>query len=460
MSNSAKRKAAIIGAGLAGTTAGLGLVEAGFDVTIYSDRDRSALRNDVPPTGTAILFGQALEHDSEIIENLYDTGLSTGMSVRIAAGSGDTLAPVLGFDVPFKFNGQVKGQAVDVRLRADDRLGRFLARGGKFNVQAVTPDDVDAIAAAVDLTLIATGKGGLASLFPVDPAHSTYTEPQRHLLLATFKGLNRADSAFAYRSSDGGHHNILNIHAEYGEAFFGPYQHKDIGASWTFLGFARPGSPWIDIFNSAVDTQTVRDAVVTLFATYFPDDAPLIEQTVPLREDKHSWFRGAVSPTVRKAVATTANGHVIASIGDTAIAVDPIAAQGAQNTVVQIALLLRAVKSHDGKFTYDWLNEQFKTHWRYRGEAATEATRLFLGDPKYATHAELILPAAAVNADVGSAFFSLLHEPQPLLNIQTRDDILKFIEDHAGEPAENLLAKFKSPTAFTRAEAPEPVAGS
>jgi 2-polyprenyl-6-methoxyphenol hydroxylase-like FAD-dependent oxidoreductase len=184
----------------------------------------------------------------------------------------------------------------------------------------------------------------------------------------------------------------------------------------------------------------------------------LIEQIEPLHEDEHSWFRGAVSPIVRKAVANTPNGHVIAAIGDTAIAVDPIAAQGAQNTVVQIALLLRAIKSHDGKFIHDWLSEQFNKHWHYRGEAAVEATRLFLGDPKYVAHAELILPAAAVNADVGSAFFRLLPQPQPLLNIQTRDEILRFISDHAGEPAESVLAKFKSPTAFTRAEAPEPVA--
>ena len=65
-----KRKVAIIGAGLAGTTAGLGLVNAGFDVTIYSDRDRASLRNDVPPTGTAVYFGKSLEYDAEIIEDL------------------------------------------------------------------------------------------------------------------------------------------------------------------------------------------------------------------------------------------------------------------------------------------------------------------------------------------------------------------------------------------------------
>ena len=57
MSNTSKRKIAIVGAGLAGTTVGLGLVDAGFDVTIYSDRDRASLRNNVPPTGTAVYFG-------------------------------------------------------------------------------------------------------------------------------------------------------------------------------------------------------------------------------------------------------------------------------------------------------------------------------------------------------------------------------------------------------------------
>ena len=291
MSNSDKRKVAIIGAGLAGTTVGLGLVNAGFDVTIYSDRDRASLRNDVPPTGTAVYFGKSLEYDAEIVEDIYDIGNSTGMSVRIFSGAGEARTPVLAFDSPFKY----RAQAVDTRLRADDRLSRFLARGGKFNVRAVTPQDLDAIAADVDLTLVATGKGGLSSLFPADPDRTVYAEPQRHLLLATFKGLDRADRQFAYRSSDGGKHNWFNIHADFGETFFGPYLHKDIGAAWAFIGFAKPGSPWVELFKSVTDTQSARDVVVNLYATYFPEDAALIEQLRPLHEDRHSWFLGAVT---------------------------------------------------------------------------------------------------------------------------------------------------------------------
>ena len=454
MSNSIKRKVAIIGAGIAGTTAGLGLVNAGFDVTIYSDRDRASLRNDVPPTGTAVYFGKSLEYDAEIIEDLYDIGNSSGMSVRIFSGAGETRTPVLAFDSPFKYG----AQAVDTRLRADDRLARFLARGGKFQVRVVTPQDLDAIAADVDLTLVATGKGSLSSLFPADPDRTAYSEPQRHLLLATFKGLDRADRLFAYRSSDGGKHNWFNIHAEFGETFFGPYLHKDIGATWAFIGFAKPGSPWIELFKSVTDTQSARDVVVNLCATYFPEDAALIEQLRPLHEDRHSWFLGAVTPTARRAVATTANGHAVAAVGDAAISFDPIGGQRAQTAVIQAALLIRALKTHKGKLTYEWLQDQFDRHWNHRGEAATEVTRLFLGDPKYATHAELLFPAAAVNVNIGTAFLGLLSEPQPLLEIQSREEVIKLISDLAGEPAENVLAKFKSPRQFTRAQSLESAA--
>ncbi|MCP3417909.1 hypothetical protein NLM16_27755 [Bradyrhizobium brasilense] len=86
---------------------------------------------------------------------------------------------------------------------------------------------------------------------------------------------------------------------------------------------------------------------------------------------------------------------------------------------------------------------------------ATEVTRRLLGDPKYATHAELLFPAAAVNAKIGSAFFDFLSEPQPLLGIQSPEQIIKFISDLAGETADNVLARFKPPGQFARGQSVE-----
>ena len=290
----------------------------------------------------------------------------------------------------------------------------------------------------------------MSSLFPTDAGRSAYAEPQRHLLLATFKGLQNADRQFAYRSSDGAKHNWFTIHAEFGETFFGPYLHKDVGASWAFIGFAKPGSPWIKSFRSVTDTQSARDVVVDLFATYFPEDAALIEQLQPLHEDPHSWFLGAVTPTVRRAVATTAKGHPGSRYRRCGDLVRSDRRPGSANRRHSGRLACARAQKPRGQDHFEWLQDQFEKHWNNRGDAATEVTRLFLGDPKYATHAELLFPAAAVNVDIGTAFLGLLSEPRPLLGLQSREDVVKFISDLAGEPAENLLARFKSPQQFRR----------
>lgn len=448
-----RRSVAVVGAGLAGTTAALGFLDAGFDVTVLSDRDRESLRNDVPATGTAVYFGKSRESDARIIEDLYADGPhSTGMSTRLYSGDGDTRAEVLEFDPDFRY----VAQGVDVRLRADDRLGRFLDRGGRFEVRAVTPESLDAIAAEHDLTLVATGKGGLSSLFPVDAERTVYREPQRTLLLVTLRGLGHGPDTWGYRSEAGGAHNLFNLHTEYGEAWLGPYLHKDAGPTWSFLGFAKPGSPWVERFEAVTDVHSARRTVVELYRDYFPQDAPEVEKLEVIEADPHSWLRGAVTPTVRRAVGRTAGGHVVAAIGDTAIAFDPIAGQGAQNTVVQVAALIEAARGHEGEFTAGWLTEQFEKHWDARGHAAAEVTRLFLGDPKYAVHAELLFPAATVSEPVAAALFGFLSEPGTLLGIGTRDDVLAFITAHAGEPAEDVLARFQPSGGFSAS----PLAGA
>ncbi|MDR3177733.1 MAG: FAD-binding protein, partial [Campylobacteraceae bacterium] len=108
-----KRKAAVIGAGIAGSSAALGLLDAGFDVTLYSDKSRKDLRDNVTATGTAIYFGKpSQEADAKIIENLYgEDSFTDGFSVR---GYGADKKPLLSFDVDFRY---FRAQGVDPRLR-------------------------------------------------------------------------------------------------------------------------------------------------------------------------------------------------------------------------------------------------------------------------------------------------------------------------------------------------------
>lgn len=447
-----RKTVAIIGAGLAGTTAALGFLDAGFDVTLYSDRDREALRDKVPPTGVGVLFGKSREWDAEIIEDLYDVGNTTGISVRLHAGSGADRAAVLEFNPDYGY----VAQAVDLRLRADDRLGRFLDRGGRFEVGHVDAARLDEIAGSVDLALVATGKGGLAGLFDIDDTRSHYRAPQRRLLQVTLTGLDHGPQAFAYRSAEGGRHSLFNLDAENGEVFVGPFLHKDIGTSWSIIVFAKPDGAWAPLIDTVVDAHSARQAVVDIFDTWFPHDAPVVRSLSVIDGDPHSWLTGAVTPLVREPVGHTVNGHVVGAIGDTAIAVDPVAGQGAQGALIQVAELVRAARERlaaeaDAAFDADWLRAEFEKYWDKRGHAAVEVTRLYLGDPDFATHLELAFPAAAVNTDIAAALFGLLSDPNPLLTLRTRDDVLGFISAVAGEPAADVLARFTPAGEFTAA---------
>lgn len=451
------RHIAIIGAGLAGASAALALRQAGFTVRLYSDRSRQALRDELPATGTAIYFGQPSQlADAQIIPNLYgDRALQHGFSVRAYDANSQ---PWLAFDTDFRY---YRAQAVDVRLRVDDRLDRFLAQGGDFRVQPITPELLDQIAAAHDLTLVATGKpgpagpagSGLSELFAVDTERSVYTSPQRHLLTVNAVGLPYERSTFGYRSRAGFRHNLFTAHATEGSIFTGLLQHKDVGDSWVLLGFATPGGDWQQRFAQAQDAGSALAIFQQLFHDYFPEDAAEIDRLQPIASDPHSWLKGAVTPTVHQPLGYTHSGHLVAALGDAAISFDPIAGQGAQSIAIQVAALVRAARQHPGRLDADWIRAQFEAHWQAYGHAASEVTRLFLGDPKYAAHNELLYPVAAASPERGgAAFFRLLSEPGLLLEHQSPADFRRYLEAETGENLDRLLARFRPAAHFAAKE--------
>ena len=439
------RKAAVVGAGQTGVTAALGLLDAGFAVTLYSDRDQQSLRNDVPPTGTALEFGETQQAESALGLDNYTARAprQTGLSVRIAGPEG---AELIAFDG--NFDGYV-GVAVDTRLKADERLTAFLERGGQFRVEAVTPESLDGIAAENDLTLVATGKGGLAGLFPTDEARTPYSEPQRKVLTVYVTGLDFDEHVFAHRSPAGGSHSLFSI-TEHGEAYWGPYLHKDAGPSWAYLGWARPGGAWDERFSQPTDAASTLETVKQLYRDYIDWDVPEIEATKVIEEDPHSWLKGAVRPITRAGVAETANGHLVASLGDTSIAHDPIAGQGAQGGLIQAQRLVAAAAVHDGPFDRAWLQAQYDAYLAARGDASNKVTRLYLSDPEFAYAASQFFPAAAVDPQFASALVGLLHRPQAFLPINDEADAAAYIKQVTGIEAADVLAQFTPAGRFER----------
>ncbi|OQS16127.1 oxygenase [Nocardia donostiensis] len=442
---STTRKAAIIGAGQAGATAALGLLDIGFDVTVYSNLDRDALRNNVPATGTALIFGEAQDAEEALGLPTYRdrAPLHSGLTVRIAGGGDELIA----FDG--EFDGYV-GLAVDTRLKAGERLDAFVERGGRFIVDEVTPETVDAIAATNDLTLIATGRGGLSDLFPIDTTRTVYEAPQRSVLTVTVTGLGYDESVFAHRSPAGGGRCGFSILAEQGEGWWGPYLHKDVGPSWAFLGWARPGSDWEKRFAAADSAVSAHRIVQDLYRDYLDWDLPEVLATKVIDSDPHSWLKGAVRPLVRAGVGTTAAGHTVASLGDASVAYDPIAGQGAQSGLIQAQRLVAAVKDHEGPFDAAWLRNQYESFLAARSDAAAKVTRLFLSDPEFGEIGNQFFAAAAVDPRFAATLVGLLHRPQPFLDVNSTEDAQAYITKITGEDAGALLEKFRPAGRFAR----------
>ena len=439
------RTAAIIGAGQTGVTAALGLLDKGFDVTVYSELDQQQLRDDVPATGTALILGEAQRAEESLGLNTYlaTAPLSTGESVRVVDGGAEAIA----FDGWFD---GFRGIAVDTRLKADDRLTLFRQRGGRFVVEAVDPRRLDTIAAGVDLTLVATGRGGLSSLFPIDPARTVYTKPQRSLLAFTVTGLPYGPDVFAHRSSAGGQHNALTVVADQGEVFWGPYLHKDAGPTWAFLGWARPGSEWERRFASVAGADTALSVATALHRDHIDWDLPEVSQLRVIEEDPHSWLTGAVTQVVRAGVGHTASGHPVAALGDTAVAFDPIAGQGAQGGLIQAATLVHKAGAHHGAFDTAWLTAAFEDFYDHRARAAQEVTRLFLADPELAAYGALFFAAASASAPFASKLLALLDNPRPFESVTSEASAKALITAFAGEPADDVLGRFTPAGTFAR----------
>ena len=99
-------------ASLALGTAALVLARAGHPVDLYSDRTAEQLRDEVPATGTAVLFGHSRDVDHTLVEELYpDAPLSTGMNTRLNTGEPGALEQVLAFDPDFTYT----AAGIDVR---------------------------------------------------------------------------------------------------------------------------------------------------------------------------------------------------------------------------------------------------------------------------------------------------------------------------------------------------------
>ena len=147
------RNVAIIGSGQAGLLAAHGLLKAGYQVTLYSDRTADQWLNESRPTGTAARFDRSLAFERELGLNHWEKEAPKGEGVHL------TFCPAKDNQL-LTLAGRLENYftAVDLRLQSHHWMADFVARGGKLEIENVTVARLDDIAAAHELTIVAAGR--------------------------------------------------------------------------------------------------------------------------------------------------------------------------------------------------------------------------------------------------------------------------------------------------------------
>ncbi|WP_224361540.1 styrene monooxygenase/indole monooxygenase family protein [Hyalangium versicolor] len=424
------RRIAIIGSGQAGLLTAHALLKAGYQVTLYSDRTPEQWLHESKPTGSATRFDLSLQFEYELGLKSWENDAPWGDGTHM------TLCPVPGNRM-LTLAGRLRRPflAIDLRMQSHAWMHELTERGGNVVIESVTVDRLEQIAAENDLTVVATGKSDLTQLFERDPVRSVYDKPQRHLAMVCVKGPVMGFDGIPMLPIK---HNVIG---PVGEGFWIPYFHKDVGQSWNLVFEARPGGP-MDRFGGLKDGESVLEVAKQVVKEFVPWDYKWLKDAE--LSDKHGWQVGRVTPTVRKPVGRLPSGRLVTPVGDTAMALDPIAGQGANNGNKMVRNLVECIIAHgDRAFDAEWMTTTFEKFYARHGhmtytfnnmllEAPTAATKDFLF-AQYGSDARFDNNSGAQL--LANAFVENANDPALLTPyLQDRRKMHQFIEKTTGRP--------------------------
>lgn len=380
----------IIGAGIAGLHLGLYLRQHGIETTLYSEKTPEQQFGSRLPALVA-RAGRTRERERMLGVNHWDQGRHEFAQLHVNITG----------EQPMSFGGVMEQPliAVDMRIYCGRLLEDFAARGGRVVTGEVQTNDVAQLATQHDLLVVATGRGGLNSLFPRVAAHSPFDCPQRLICTGLFRGVT---------PPDGPPTASLTFVPGQGELFEFPIYSFEPHV--TGLGMeAVPGG----IFEPLVrmryedDPRSFNNAMMDLIRNHAPDLYERIDQSRFGLTRSLDLLQGGVTPAVRRGYTKLENGAYALALGDVRSVNDPITGQGA-NTASHTAWMLGEAICTSERFDAAFCEHIEQRIWTYAGPIAAWSNAM-LQPP--APHMIEFMVAAAHIQPVAQAFVRMFEQP-------------------------------------------------
>lgn len=386
------KRVAIVGAGQSGSQLALGLLAAGYKVTLFSDHSANEILAG-RVRSSQCMFDSALEIERDLHLNDWEERCPKveGISFTVPDGIGGT-------SIDWAARLDNFAQSVDQRVKIPRWLAQFESRGGELHIKAAGPEDLAACARTHDLVIVASGKGALGQLFELDPGRSPFSQAQRALALTYVTGMQPRAPYSAV---------CFNLIPNVGEYFVFPALTSS-GPCEIMVFEGVRGGP-MDCWSEDLTPADHLARSKELLETFLPWEAARC-RNIALTDD-NGILSGCVVPSVRKPVAKVA-GTPILGMADAVVLNDPITGQGANNAARCAEIYLEAILERgNGPADAEWMQQTFDRYWDGYAKWVTEWTNLLLRPP---THVLRLLDCAGKNPAIASAFVNGFDDPRTL----------------------------------------------
>lgn len=385
-----QRHITIVGAGQSGLQLGIGLLDAGYQVTTVSNRTAEEIHNG-KVSSSQCMFHDSLEHERQLgLDSWSDAPRVEGISFTVPH-------PELPGEKAISWASRLDNpaQSIDQRVKFPKFMEEFVARGGELIFDDAGVEDLERYSLKSDLVIVAAGKGEIAQLFTRDAVRSTYDAPQRALALTYVNGLApRAEfSAVSF-----------NLIPGVGEYFVFPAL-TTTGPCEIMVFEGIPGGPmdcWKGL-TAEEHLQTSKD-ILNKYLPWEAARATDVEMT-----DKNGFLQGRFPPTVRHPIATLPSGRNVLGLADVVVLNDPITGQGSNNASKCAASYLQSIlEQGDDAFDAAFMKTTFERYWKYAQHVAQWTNALLAPPPP---HMLEVLGAAGQSTEIAHRFANGFNNP-------------------------------------------------